>query len=61
MEINMTSNRTKSILCGLLLLAIAIQPEHHHIEEKHPQIHRQTRRQHSSLVVINTINVKNSR
>jgi hypothetical protein len=45
MEINMSSNRTKSILCGLLLLAIAIQPEHHHIEEKHPQIHRQTRRQ----------------
>jgi hypothetical protein len=31
MEINMTLHRTKSILCGLLLLAIAIQPEHHHI------------------------------
>jgi len=45
MEINMTLRRTKSILCGLLLLAIAIQPEHHHIEEKHPQIHWQTRRQ----------------
>jgi hypothetical protein len=43
MESNMTTKRYKSILCGLLLLAI--QPEHHHIEEKHPQIHRQTRRQ----------------
>ena len=32
MEINMTLHRTKSILCGLLLLAIAIQPEHHHIQ-----------------------------
>jgi hypothetical protein len=45
MESNMTTKRYKSILCGLLLLAIAIHPEHHHIEEKHPQIHRQTRRQ----------------
>ncbi len=46
MEINMSSNRTKSILCGLLLLAIAIHPEQHHVEEKHPKIVRiQTRRQ----------------
>ena len=42
----MTTKRYKSILCGLLLLAIAIHPEQHHVEEKHPKIvHIQTRRQ----------------
>jgi hypothetical protein len=46
MESNMTTKRYKSILCGLLLLAIAIHPEQHHVEEKQPKIaHIQTRRQ----------------
>jgi hypothetical protein len=38
MESNMTTKRYKSILCGLLLLAIAIHPDQHHIEEKQPRI-----------------------
>ncbi|MBD2179457.1 hypothetical protein H6F42_21325 [Pseudanabaena sp. FACHB-1998] len=42
----MTTKRYKSVLCGLLLLAIAIHPEQHHVVEKHPKIvHIQTRRQ----------------
>ncbi len=42
----MTIQRYKSVLCGLLLLAIAIHPEQHHVEEKQPRIiHVQTRRQ----------------
>ena len=46
MESNMTIQRYKSVLCGLLLLAIAIHPEQHHVEEKHPKlVHIQTRRQ----------------
>jgi hypothetical protein len=46
MEINMTLHRTKSILCGLLLLAIAIHPEQHHVADKYPKIiHTQNRRQ----------------
>ncbi len=46
MESNMTTKRYKSVLCGLLLLAIAIHPEQHHVEEKQPRIiHIQTRRQ----------------
>jgi hypothetical protein len=46
MESNMTIQRYKSVLCGLLLLAIAIHPEQHHVEEKQPRIiHVQTRRQ----------------
>jgi hypothetical protein len=46
MESNMTTKRYKSILCGRLRLAIAIQPEQHHAEEKHPKIiHTQLRRQ----------------
>ena len=46
MESNMTQKRYKSILCGLLLLAIAIHPEQHHVEAKQPKIvHIQTRRQ----------------
>jgi hypothetical protein len=46
MESNMTQKRYKSILCGLLLLTIAIHPEQHHVEEKHPKIiHTQNRRQ----------------
>jgi hypothetical protein len=46
MESNMTQKRYKSILCGLLLLAIAIHPEQHHVETKQPKIvHIQTRRQ----------------
>jgi len=45
MESNMTQKRYKSILCGLLLLAIAIHPDQHHIEEKQPRIiHIQRRR-----------------
>jgi hypothetical protein len=45
MESNMTTKRYKSVLCGLLLLAIAVTPEQHHIEEKQPRIHLETRRQ----------------
>ncbi len=46
MESNMTAKRYKSVLCGLLLLAITIHPEQHHVEEKQPRIiHIQTRRQ----------------
>ena len=46
MESNMTTKRYKSVLCGLLLLAIAIHPKQHHVEEKQPRIiHIQTRRQ----------------
>ncbi|WP_176453340.1 hypothetical protein [Pseudanabaena sp. SR411] len=41
----MTQKRYKSVLCGLLLLAIAIHLEQHHVEEKHPRIYLQTRRQ----------------
>ncbi|MBD2179226.1 hypothetical protein H6F42_20080 [Pseudanabaena sp. FACHB-1998] len=42
----MTKKRYKSILCGLLLLTIAIHPEQHHVEEKYPKIiHPQNRRQ----------------
>jgi hypothetical protein len=42
----MTQKRYKGILCGLLLLAIAIHPHQHHIEAKQPKIiHTQTRRQ----------------
>jgi hypothetical protein len=46
MESNMTQKRYKGILCGLLLLPIAIHPHQHHIEAKQPKIiHTQTRRQ----------------
>jgi hypothetical protein len=46
MDSNMTQKRYKSIMCGLLLLAIAIHPEQHHVEEKYPKIiHTHNRRQ----------------
>jgi hypothetical protein len=38
MESKMTIQRYKSVLCGLLLLAIAIHPDQHHLEEKQPKI-----------------------
>ncbi|MFN5748174.1 MAG: hypothetical protein ACK47L_06770 [Pseudanabaena sp.] len=47
----MTTKRYKSILCGLLLLAIAIHPDQHHIEEKQPRIiHIQLRRRKSLAI-----------
>jgi hypothetical protein len=51
MESNMTQKRYKSILCGLLLLAIAIHPDQHHIEEKQPRIIHIQRRRRKRLVI----------
>ncbi|ELS31873.1 hypothetical protein FEV09_15080 [Pseudanabaena catenata USMAC16] len=51
MESNMTIQRYKSVLCGLLLLAIAIHPEQHHIEEKQPRIVHIQRKRRKRLAI----------
>jgi hypothetical protein len=51
MESKMTRKRYKSILCGLLLLAIAIQPDQHHIEEKQPKIVHIQRKRRKRLAI----------
>ncbi|WP_158467643.1 hypothetical protein [Pseudanabaena biceps] len=47
----MTIQRYKSVLCGLLLLAIAIHPEQHHIEEKQPRIVHIQRKRRKRLAI----------
>ncbi|MFM7887534.1 MAG: hypothetical protein ACKPCM_12765 [Pseudanabaena sp.] len=47
----MTQKRYKSILCGILLLAIAIHPDQHHIEEKQPRIIHIQRRKKKRLAI----------
>ncbi|MEA5486779.1 MULTISPECIES: hypothetical protein [Pseudanabaena] len=47
----MTTKRYKSILCGRLRLAIAVQPEQQHVEEKHPKITHIQRRRRKRLAI----------
>ncbi|WP_190404848.1 hypothetical protein [Pseudanabaena mucicola] len=47
----MTQKRYKSILCGVLLLAIAIHPDQHHLEEKQPKIIYTQRRRRKRLAI----------